>query len=88
MQTLGYQTFGDFIDESYDDIIDDKARLYKTVESVKKFVDLPKDQLHSMMLEMKPIFKHNYDVLKSRGEFEIFDKLKNDLYNCLHAENN
>jgi len=85
MQSLGYQTFDKFIDESYDNVIDDKDRLHKTVESVKKFINLPKDRLHKMMLEMKPIFKHNYNILKSRSEVEIFDKLKTDLYNCLYA---
>ncbi len=87
MRDLGYQTFSDFIDESYDTIENDKERMYKTVDSIKKFVSLPESQLQDFMLEMKPIFKHNYIVLKNNYEYKIYDKLKQDLYNSLHGEN-
>jgi len=87
MRDLGYQTFSDFIDESYDEVIDDKARLQAATESVKKFISMPQQHLRKLMLEMKPIFKHNYSVLKTKYEHGIYDKLKQDLYNCLHEEN-
>ena len=86
MQNLGYQTFGDFIDESYDTIDNDKQRMYKAVESVKKFVSLSNEEIQQLMIKMTPIFKHNYGVLKQNWEYKIYDKLKNDLYNCLHGE--
>jgi hypothetical protein len=86
LQKLGYKTFGDYIDESYDNIQDDKLRLLKAVESVKAFINLPQDILTQHMISMKSIFQHNYDLLRSNHDFNIFNNLKTDLYNCLHGE--
>jgi hypothetical protein len=86
LQDLGYKTFGDYIDESYDNIEDDKLRLLAAVESVKKFIELPQDTLTSLMIDMKPIFKHNYNMLRENHDNGIFDKLRANLYNCLHGE--
>ena len=86
MQDLGYKTFGEFIDETYDLIDDDKERLYKAVDSVKKFISLSNEELRNTMIKMAPIFNHNYNVLKQNWEYKIYDKLKNDLYSCLHGE--
>ena len=86
LQDLGYKTFGDYIDESYDNIEDDKLRLLAAVESVKKFIELPQDTLTSQMIDMKPIFKHNYNMLRENHNNGIFNKLRANLYNCLHGE--
>jgi hypothetical protein len=86
LHKLGYKTFGDYIDESYDSIENDKQRLLKAVESIKEFTSLPYGGLTKLMSEMLPIFKHNYEVLKQRHDVEIFKNLKADLYNCLHGE--
>ena len=86
LQTLGYKTFGDYIDESYDTIEDDKLRLLKAVESAKEFINLPQDTLTKNMIKMKSIFQHNYDNLKKNHDYNIFNNLTNDLYNCLHGD--
>ena len=86
LHKLGYKTFGDYIDESYDSIENDKHRLLKAVESVKEFINLPQDTLTQHMISMKSIFQHNYDLLKTNHDFNIFNNLKADLYNCLHGE--
>ena len=84
LQDLGYKTFGNYIDESYDSIEDDKERLYAAVHSVKKFIELPQEQLTSQMIEMCPIFEHNYNMLKENYEHGIFNNLRASLYNNLH----
>lgn len=86
LQKLGYKTFGDYIDESYDSIEDDKQRLLTAVESIKAFTSLSQDRLTELMTEMRPIFEHNYKILKHHNHVEIFKNLKADLYNCLHGE--
>jgi hypothetical protein len=84
LQDLGYKTFGNYIDESYDSVEDDKERLYAAVHSVKKFIELPQEQLTSQMIEMCPIFEHNYNMLKENYEHGIFNNLRASLYNNLH----
>lgn len=88
LQDLGYKTFGKYIDESYDEIVDDKSRLYKAVESAKAFINQTPEQLTNLMEEMIPIFEHNYNTLKDNHDSKIFDKLKKDMYNCLNTGNN
>jgi hypothetical protein len=86
LKKLGYKTFENYIDESYDSIEDDKERMYKALESVKAFISLPQDKLAELMMDMLPIFEHNYKTLKENYDVEIFKNLKTDLYNCLHGE--
>jgi len=60
LRDLGYKTFGDFIDESYDDIQDDKERLNKVVDVVEYICSLSNEALSEMLLQMLPILEHNY----------------------------
>ncbi len=85
MRRLGYQTFGDFIDESYDSVDNDKERMYKAIDSIKNIIAMSHDQLQKMMLDMKPIFEHNYSNLKTNYDINIFANLKRDLHTCLHG---
>lgn len=63
---LGFRTFGDFIDESYDDIADDEQRLIVATQAAIEFFDRPLDVLHDVMIEMLPILTHNISHLQYR----------------------
>jgi hypothetical protein len=58
---LGYKTFNDYIDESYDDIENNELRILKAIESISKFISRP--DLNSVLKEMYPIFEHNHNTL-------------------------
>lgn len=68
LQELGYQTCGEFIDESYDAIENDQDRLYAALKSVKKFIKKDKEEMHQIMKDMLPIFIHNYFTLSKSAK--------------------
>jgi len=66
LKSLGYKTFGKWIDESYDEIYDRVHRAQKIVSELKKFNDKTIEELTSIRLEMEEICifnKQHYDVL-------------------------
>jgi hypothetical protein len=65
-RSLGYKTFGGFIDESYDDIRDYTKRFHAACNSIKKFIDRDKSVIHKDLIKMIPILNHNYTVLAGR----------------------
>jgi uncharacterized pyridoxamine 5'-phosphate oxidase family protein len=85
LHSLGYKTFGEFIDESYDEIENDKERLLKAVASARAFINLSNSELKQLMIKMTPIFQHNYNQLRKRHDVEIYKNLQRDLYTGLHS---
>jgi hypothetical protein len=60
---LGFNTFDRWIDESYDQIINDQERFDAALHSAKVFYDQPAEKLSNIMLEMLPVLEHNYYTL-------------------------
>lgn len=60
LQTLGFRTFGNIIDESYDQIKDTQKRETLIIEQMKKLVNLEQELVFE---QIKPIVEHNYNTL-------------------------
>ena len=75
LRTFGFRTFGDIIDESYDDIESNEQRWAAAVQQAVTLSDKdPKDVWHKLV----PIVLHNFDVLK---------RLDNNVLNrCIETE--
>ena len=71
----GFQTFGDFWDESYDEEIDDEKRFDKIIEVMEYISSLPLSQLEQMYIDMKPILirnqKRNLEFMYNNGSMRI-----------------
>jgi hypothetical protein len=65
----GYKTFSPYIDESYDTIVDDKARLAAIVNEVKRLSSMSEEELIELTHCFKDIVEHNYDVFKNQTDF-------------------
>lgn len=63
LRELGYKTFSDFFDESYDDIELDYPRMQAILAELKRISDKPKEELLEIKKEMAPILDHNYNHL-------------------------
>ena len=61
LRSVGYKTFGDFIDESYDEIQDHEKRLDALNEEVKRLCSLSLDELHNQYVKMKDILDSNFE---------------------------
>lgn len=86
LNSLGYKTFGDYIDESYDSIEDDKKRLYAAIKSIKRFIKIPQERKKFLMRKMQPLFMHNYSRLKENHDFNIYENLRQDLRKTLDGK--
>lgn len=67
MHELGYKSFGDFWDESYDLEEDHLVRTEKIVEIMDYISGLSLDECHALYLKMWPILQYNFRVLAERS---------------------
>lgn len=77
----GYQTFGEFIDESFDNINDGDERLKKIADSIEQLCD---SDLVKFQQGVKEICRHNQQVyLEKLGKynFTVYNELTNFLGN-------
>jgi hypothetical protein len=73
MRALGYKTFNDFIDESYDVEESPEKRINMIVNEVQRIAALPIDQYQNIVNSMQAICNYNYDVLVNHKNYKITD---------------
>ena len=61
LKELGYRTFENYIDEGYDDIVNDQDRIEYAIKSAVEF--MMQDNLPAILKDMFPILKHNHKIL-------------------------
>jgi hypothetical protein len=61
---LGYKSFSQWIDETYDQIHDDTERFNAAINAAKNFYLQSDEKLNDIMLEMLPTLLHNFQVLQ------------------------
>jgi len=60
LQQIGFQTFGNVIDESYDQIPDNQQRWSAAFEQVKKLCNMDQQEVFK---KINPVVEHNYSLL-------------------------
>ncbi len=60
LRSYGFKTFGEFWDESYDQIADPVQRLQAVTKIIKDVCDQSPAELARMLSAMSPILEHNY----------------------------
>lgn len=75
LKNLGYKTFSPWIDESYDQELDDNKRLLLIAKEVHRLSNLTQDELNTFIDNVAPICEHNYHVLKNKMQFIYRDYL-------------
>ena len=76
LRRYGFKTFHPFIDESYDNIIDDDERLMAIIKEMKRLSELPREHLNTILAECKKISDHNKTVFFSK---EFVECVKTEL---------
>ena len=77
LQDLGFKTFSEFWDESYDEIINTRDRVNKILEVID---ELGKRNIKEVFNSTKPILEHNREVLKTynlQRNMILYNKLSN-----------
>lgn len=67
---LGYKTFAPFVDETYDTILDDEARLLAIVDELERLNKFTDDQWIEWQAGVAPILEHNYLIMTNRKKHE------------------
>lgn len=81
MRELGFQTFSEFWDESYDEIKDPHLRLAKIIEVCKEIGSWDNEKILDFRRRVKPIVEHNYNTLKNSSTKAIADIIANIIGN-------
>jgi hypothetical protein len=82
LRSYGFQTFGDFWDESYDDETDDDLRIEKIARVLKDLDSMSIEQKQQLFDSARAVIKHNWDHFYKGGFEEILWKELNEM---LHA---
>ncbi len=64
LKEIGFETFPEFFDESYDTIIDEDKRLSLIVENIERLCSKDIKEIHGLYQSVKPKLLHNYNLLK------------------------
>ena len=84
MRSIGFKTFGDFWDESYDEEENNDKRFEKVFNLLIKFDKMPIEELHKLYIDMIPTLKYNYDLIVERGSMK---QLTENLGKSISVEN-
>jgi hypothetical protein len=82
LKKLGFKTFSDFWDESYDDEQNFEKRIEKIIELLLVLAEKTEDELLEITKQMSNILEHNYNnfLTKSREEIFILKKILNEQF--------
>jgi len=83
LKNIGYKTFNKWIDESYDEIKDNNARLNAAVKSSIDFFTKTDDELIEIISDMSHVLSHNSSMLVYRSLMNDIN-LKTSLWNILN----
>jgi hypothetical protein len=69
LRQMGFQTFWDYIDETYDGY-EGRERYIKMLEVIDTLGKKTKDELQQMYKDMQPVLEHNYNLLQTQSYTE------------------
>lgn len=67
LKKLGYKTFSPYINEEYDNIIDDKERFNNIIQELLRLSTLTDDEWLIWQKNVKDVVEHNYEILKTKA---------------------
>jgi hypothetical protein len=85
LRDLGYKTFSQWIDESYDDIEDTLLRTFTATNEAKRIISMSPDQLNDMLIDMLPVLIHNKKLAEFRY-YTVWDQMGMELSYFLHKD--
>ncbi len=88
LKSYGFETFSDWIDESYDSEPDNDVRLDMITREIEKFCKKPISELKSIYDDMLPVLEHNKKHFFGNFRKIIIDELVDNYDHCLRIWNN
>jgi hypothetical protein len=88
LKSYGFQTFDQWIDESYDTIADPDQRLQAIVDQTQRLCAMSDVELRQMHQEMLPVLEHNFNHLWAGFRHQIVNELVDNFETCVRLWNN
>ena len=88
LHSLGFKTFSEFWDESYDTIEMNSKRMEKIFEVIKTLLSKSKDEWDELNKKLKPILIYNRNLLLTFQEEKVGNTYKDKLFNLIQNEPN
>lgn len=73
IRSLGFKTFGDIWDESYDTINNDMERMYRTLDLIENISKKSMEEKIEISHKVKDIVEYNFQQMRDRKPIELFD---------------
>jgi hypothetical protein len=74
LKKMGYKTFHPYINEEYDQELNDEQRLSMIVDEVTRLNSLTHDEFNNLLINVLPILKHNANLYKFRYDSGFNEK--------------
>ena len=82
MRDMGFKTFSEFWDESYDDEVEPKFRLWKIMQLCREIASWDNEKIIDFKRRVKPILEHNFNAVFT----DTAQVLSENIYNKLTSE--
>lgn len=84
IRAMGYKTFNDFWDESYDLIEDPRQRITKIIQVCREIASWDNNKIIDFRRKVKPILDHNYEQLKIRPSVMTAQAVRNIVFTIIN----
>ena len=71
LKELGFKTFPELFDESYDEIEDYTERMKFVTLEIHRVINMSFDELHDIYIQLLPTIKHNQSVMEKIDKEQI-----------------
>jgi hypothetical protein len=83
IRQLGFKTFPELCDESYDTIENTEERFQAFLQRIQTINDMSIDQLRQLAIEMQPTFEHNRNLILEKDKIQSNNLLWADSYDSI-----
>jgi len=83
LREVGFKTFSPYIDESYDEEIDNDKRFFMILDEVKRLCNMTKKEIHKWYYEMEDILIYNQDHFanyKMQDHKNVWNEISDVMY--------
>lgn len=88
LKSYGFETFSQWINESYDQETDNYLRIIKIADQLERLCQMPIDDLRAMHEEMKPVLEYNFNHFYTGFREKITHELVDNFEHVLCQINN
>lgn len=88
IRDMGYKTFSEFWDESYDTCLDPRERLTRLINTCNYIASWDDEKIRDFRRRVKPILDHNYERLKIPPSVMVAQQVREKILNVLNYRNN